>query len=124
MKGEGRPRCKKICCRESEGETIVRMYCEEGKSSDEIAAEVGVSDDHIIKRLHFLDVKCRGRGSYRRKRNGVGRRGVLWELEDKELFFTSVKELCKKYLISEQGVQYVRRRRRKDVEERAKKSDA
>lgn len=109
----GRPRCTKACCSKGCRELLRGLYCSQGLSSDEIGEKIGVSDNHIIERLHTLKIKVRGRGCYRKKRE-ITRRGVLWKISDKELFFTPIKELALKYHFSHSGVEYVRRERREE----------
>ncbi len=109
-KDVGRPRCSKRCCEDSE--YIVRRYEEEGLTSDEIAKECGVSDEHIIHRLHKLGADVRGRGRYKRGKNGDRRRSILWKIDEKELFSSSIKALALKYHFSESSVNYVRKLRK------------
>jgi hypothetical protein len=89
------------------------LYEEVGMTSDEIARDCGVSDEHIIKRLHRLGAKIRPRGSYKLKKDGSKRKGVLWYVEDKELFGSGIKELAFKYHMSNATVSYVRSMRKK-----------
>ncbi len=109
-KDAGRPRCSKRCCWDSD---YVCVLHESGLTSDEIGAQMGVSDEHIIKRLHKLGAKVRPRGSYTRGRNDRSRKGVLWSVEDEELFFKPIKELALKYHMSNAGVSYVRKCRKR-----------
>lgn len=106
----GRPKCNGLCCREEAYDTLYVMYVEKGMSSNAIGKELEVSGTHIIKRLHALEIVTKDRG--RPHGAGAPRRSYLWQIGDRELFGTPVKELALKYNMSWSSVEYIRRRRR------------
>lgn len=113
MPAHGRPPCQKVCC--TQPETIRVMY-EGGKSSDQIAKEVGVSDTHIVQQLRKMEVKMRTRWFYNSTPNrggGKKRTNPLWELSDEDLFHTPADMLAERMGVRKHSVFRIRWKRRK-----------
>jgi len=107
----GRPRCSKLCCREG-AESILRLYYISGLTSNQISEKLEVSSTHIVQRLHKLGVNLRGRGTYGRRIDGSSRKGKLWEISERELYTTPLKELALKYHFNISSVKRVRYERK------------
>ncbi len=111
---KGRPKCQKLCC--TKPLRIKQMYNKEGKSSDQIAKELGVSDTHITQQLRKMRVAMRTRWFYNStpNRQGRGKRtNPLWELDDETLFHVPAEMLAERFGIQKHSVFRIRWRRKK-----------
>jgi hypothetical protein len=92
------------------------MYNKEGKSSGQIAGELGVSDTHITQQLRKMRVVMRTRWFYNAtpNRQGRGKRtNPLWELSDDELFHVPAEMLAERMGVQKHSVFRIRWRRKK-----------
>lgn len=113
MGTKGRPKCHKLCC--TQPQQIKVMYAA-GKSSDDIAKELGVSDTHVVQQLRKLDVTMRTRWFYDKTPNRGGRgkkSNPLWELSDEELFDIPADMLAERMGVMKHSVFRIRWKRRK-----------